>query len=211
MQVGFSYRLPATAGRGETMKSISRIATVLFALAVLATVSTLPARADCGFALPKTGAFLLHQNTGEAEQVIPASVKSVASQSDTDPIVGMWSVSFVSGGTEIDHGLSQWHSDGTEFMNSGGLSPATQNFCMGVWKNVNGVYQLNHFAFTYDLSGNPTGTANIREKIKVGHPANTFSGSFTVDIYDLNGNLVAHVEGTITGTRITVSTPGNKV
>ena len=193
------------------MKSISRIATGLVTLAFFATMGTLTARADCGLAIPKPSAFLLNPEMGKAEQLLPASMKSVANQSDLDPIVGMWSVSFVSGGTEIDHGISQWHSDGTEFMNSGGLSPATQNFCMGVWKNVNGVYKLNHFAFTYDLSGNPTGTANIREKVFVGHPANTFSGSFTIDIYDLSGNLVAHVEGTITGTRITVSTPGNKV
>src|SRR5215470_5868510 len=123
LQLGLVAALLSSA-RGETKKNFSRIATVLFAMAVLAIVGTLPAQADCGFAIPKTAALLLHQETGAAPQLIPVSLKSVADESDNDPIVGMWSIRFVSDGTEIDHGLSQWHSDGTEFMNSGGLSPA---------------------------------------------------------------------------------------
>ncbi|MGA2560338.1 MAG: hypothetical protein ABSF17_11725 [Terracidiphilus sp.] len=56
-------------------------------------------------------------------------------------IVGMWHVHFVAqgnsgipDGTEIDAGYSQWHSDGTEIMNSGGRNPNTGAFCLGVWE-----------------------------------------------------------------------------
>ena len=186
------------------MKSISRIATGLVTLAFFATMGTLTARADCGLAIPKPSAFLLNPEMGKAEQLLPASMKSVANQSDLDPIVGMWSVSFVSGGTEIDHGISQWHSDGTEFMNSGGLSPATQNFCMGVWKNVNGVYKLNHFALSYDATtGQLNANVNIREHVTLDHSGNNYAGTFTIDVFTPGGVQVAHIEGTITGERIT--------
>jgi hypothetical protein len=75
--------------------------------------------------------------------------------------VGFWKIKFVSegssgipDGTVIDNGLAQWHSDGTEIMNSS-RPPATGNFCLGVWqKSGPSSYKLNHFALAYDVSGN---------------------------------------------------------
>jgi hypothetical protein len=191
------------------MNKFWNAAGALLAMSLLVASFTLQATAECGrVVVPhKSGSLQLPWTQGE---FLPASFKQV-SNADGDGIVGMWKVSFVSGGVEIDHGFAQWHSDGTECMNSGGLSPATQNYCLGVWKSVNGVYRLNHFAFTYDLNGNPTGTANIREQVRVGHPSNTFSGPFTIDLSDLSGNLLVHVEGTVTGTRINVDTPPSQV
>jgi hypothetical protein len=73
-----------------------------------------------------------------------ASAAASGAEINTATIVGMWNIQFVSqgntahnppipDGAQIDFGYSQWHSDGTEFMNSGGHAPATQNFCLGVW------------------------------------------------------------------------------
>jgi hypothetical protein len=48
-------------------------------------------------------------------------------------------------------GFSQWHSDGTEILNSS-RPPATSNFCLGVWEKTGPfAYKLNHFALSSDL------------------------------------------------------------
>ncbi len=135
-------------------------------------------------------------------------------------IVGLWHVKFVAegsvgipDGTEVDAGYSEWHSDGTEITNSGGRSPITGNFCLGVWQQTGAsTYVLNHFAIGWDPTGSTLiGPGNIREKVTLGQGGNQFSGTFTVDQCDENNNLLAHVQGAITATRITVTTPPSSV
>ena len=129
---------------------------------------------------------------------------------DRDPIVGMWKVQFTSGGTTIDFGYSQWHSDGTEIMNSGGHTPATQNFCLGVWeKTGHNSYQVNHVALSYVPSPNPpygtlAATVNIREYVTLDHTGNNFTGTFTIDIVPVSGTGPPQIAGTISGQRFTV-------
>ena len=126
-------------------------------------------------------------------------------------IVGLWSVQFVSEGSEgipdgavIDQGYATWHSDGTEIMNSG-RPPITGSFCMGVWKSTGRfTYKLNHFALSWDPTGTTfVGPGNIRENLTLDHGGDSYSGTFTIDQYDTNGNLLAHVQGNVTGQRIT--------
>jgi hypothetical protein len=143
-----------------------------------------------------------------------------------DPIVGMWHVKFVVKGnnstapndTEFDAGYSVWHGDGTEIMNSGGRPPQSGDFCLGVWQKVGEhAYKLNHFAAGWDPTGSTLlGPAQIQEQITLDRAGNSFSGTFTVDQYvETNGVLnptpVAHFQGNITGTRITVNTPAQSV
>jgi hypothetical protein len=139
---------------------------------------------------------------------------------DQAAIVGFWHVKFVSegstgipNGTEIDAGYSQLHSDGTEIMNSGGRSPITSNFCLGVWKQTRtGTYKLNHFATAWDPTGTILiGPANIREEVTLASDGNRFSGKFTIDQYDESGNNLGQVQGQITGTRITPETPAQSI
>ena len=102
---------------------------------------------------------------------------------NTATIVGLWSIQFISqgntahnppipDGAQIDFGYTQWHSDGTELMNSGGHAPATGNFCMGTWvRSGFFTYVLNHFALSYDASnGDLTGkvTTNVMVRAFVG-------------------------------------------
>jgi hypothetical protein len=136
-------------------------------------------------------------------------------------IVGFWHVKFVSKGSgasaadgkEIDAGYSQWHSDHTEIMNSAGRSPLMGDFCLGVWKQVGErTYLLNHFAAGWDGNGmNLIGPANIRETVTVDRDGDSFKGTFTIDQYTEAGNVAIHFQGTITGTRITVSTPPTSI
>jgi hypothetical protein len=130
-------------------------------------------------------------------------------------IVGLWHVKFVSSGsagikngTEIDAGYSQWHSDGTEIMNSAGHPPITSNFCLGVWKQTStGTFKLNHFATAWDATGTTLiGPANIREEVTLASDGNSFSGKFAADQYDESGNNLGHLQGWVTGTRIMVDT-----
>ena len=127
--------------------------------------------------------------------------------------MGFWHVKFVSEGTTgipdgtvIDTGFSQWHTDGTEILNSS-RPPATSNFCLGVWeKTGRSTYKLNHFALSSDLNGNLIGPANIREDVTLDASGNGYSRTFSIDQFDLHGSTLAHIVGHISATRITVDT-----
>lgn len=123
----------------------------------------------------------------------------------THTIVGMWSFKMLSGGQTADFGYQQWHSDGTELMNSGGRSPASENFCMGVWRQVAASrYHLNHFALSYDpSSGALNARVNIKEDVTVDPSGSSYSGTFTLDVYDPSGTTaVAHQSGQVTAQRV---------
>jgi hypothetical protein len=121
------------------------------------------------------------------------------------PIVGLWSFSFVAGGAQVDWGYTEWHSDGTEITNSGGHSPASGNFCLGVWRQTGpSTFHLKHFPLGYDPS---TGLLAVKviltEDVTVDRTGANFSGPFTEDIYDPTGvTLLQHVAGTVTGHRV---------
>lgn len=160
-------------------------------------------------------------NPGQMIHLSPAA-RDFQSQSAVEPdepwhsdgreaIVGLWKVQFTATDNSgySDFGYSQWHSDGTEVLNSGGRAPATQNFCLGVWaKTGDATYKLNHFALSYDqMTGVLDGKVNIREEVKVNANRNAFSGTFTITAYDSTGTNVVHrVQGDVTGTRVTVNT-----
>jgi hypothetical protein len=141
-----------------------------------------------------------------------------AASGRTASIVGMWKITELSmgnmnhvppiaDGTQLDFGYAQWHPDGTEFYNSGGFAPATQNYCLGVWVQT-GInrYQVNHFALTYDMTGVYTGIINILETVTVSVGGTKYSGTFTINAYDTNGNQVNHLTGQVTGERVTIDT-----
>jgi hypothetical protein len=141
---------------------------------------------------------------------IPSEYGSESFQfvSDDDPrsIVGMWSVQYVSGGNVIDFGYAVWHADGTDFINSGGHAPSTQNYCLGVWKKTAPfTYKLKHLVLSYDTSGNLDAHVILHETVVVSRTGTSYSGPFTIDVYALDGTtLLQHVAGEVTGTRITV-------
>jgi hypothetical protein len=187
---------------------------------MLATVSAVNARAQCGAADgPMTSnaatALLLHSAPLKATQAT-ASVQSNLSQQAAPvgaSIVGFWHVKFISKGTTgipdgtvVDMGFSQWHSDGTEILNSS-RPPATSNFCLGVWEKTGHLaYKLNHFPLSSDLNGNMIGPANIREDVTMDVHGASYTGMFSIDQYDTSGNRLVHITGEVKATRITVDT-----
>lgn len=123
-------------------------------------------------------------------------------------IVGMWSVNLYVGSALVDWGYAQWHSDGTEIMNSGGHSPAGGNFCLGTWAQTGArSYRLIHFPLAYNpATGALAAKIILKEDVVVDPAAASFAGSFTEDVYAPNGTtLLQHVAGRITGERVTVN------
>jgi hypothetical protein len=121
------------------------------------------------------------------------------------PIVGLWSFSFVSGGAQVDWGYTEWHSDGTEITNSGGHSPASGNFCLGVWRQSGpNTFHLKHYPLGYNpATGQLAVKVILTEDVTVDRAGENFAGSFTEDIYDPTGaTLLQHVAGTVTGHRV---------
>ncbi|HUX45784.1 MAG TPA: hypothetical protein VMV57_13630 [Terracidiphilus sp.] len=137
-------------------------------------------------------------------------------------IVGMWHEKFTAQAmndspipdTVIDDALSQWHSDGTEIMNS--ARPAQDgNFCLGVWTQIApSTYFLNHIPWKGNDTanaetngiGNPQGGAQILEKVVLSHNGNSFTGSFKLTAYNPDGSVAIWFTGALSGTRITPAT-----
>jgi hypothetical protein len=143
-------------------------------------------------------------------------------------IVGMWTITLVSDGTAypayiplgavVDFGTQQWHSDGTEFLISGGRAPSTGDVCMGVWEHTgHRTYKLKHLTLAYASSDTPpaqggpvvpaafVGPGIIREVVTVSPSGKTFAGTFTIDQYAKDGvTLLQHIGGKVVGTRVTV-------
>lgn len=120
-------------------------------------------------------------------------------------IVGMWSFKMAAPGGFSDYGYQQWHSDGTEFMNSGGRAPSTQNYCLGVWRQTGpSRYHLNHFALSYDTSGTPNARVNIKEDVALNPSRTSYSGTFTIDVYDPTGTtkVAPTISGQVTAERV---------
>jgi hypothetical protein len=202
------------------MRAISRAITLTLGAGIFSALFVSNALAGCGELTSWQGPFQIVQQATDSRLFSQSAKPEDHSARDGMPtasIVGMWKVQFISlgngnhnpsipDGALIDFGYGQWHSDGTEIFNSGGRAPATQNFCLGVWGRTGYLaYELNHFALSYDApSGSLNGTANIREQVTLSPSGDSYTGTFTIDVYAPNGSHVDHLAGTITGTRLTV-------
>jgi hypothetical protein len=193
----------------------ARLVATMLGTVALSVVFTPNASAGCGTGAGSIGA-LNAKLLSSANATKPAKAQSEKMSDAAQPggadIVGMWAVTMTAknnpdgppDGTPIDEGFSQWHSDGTEIMNSS-RPPATGNFCLGVWNKVGpSTYKLTHKVLNFDASGILIGPGTIHEEVIVDRSRTRFAGTFSIDLYDTAGNLIAHVNGEMTATRITV-------
>ena len=117
-------------------------------------------------------------------------------------IVGLWNVHYFQGSTQLFETYDQWHSDGLEFeVNS--IAPGA--VCQGTFKQTaNGIVHLYHVVYTYDANGVFNGRILETQTNTVGSDGSTYTGTFDQKFYDLSGNFLFEVTGTVTATRITV-------
>ena len=144
------------------MKAISRTVTLTLGAGILLAISVSNAVAGCGDMSSLKGPFQFAVPGGESRQEQPAAQGNTAKfQGLSSPsIVGFWKFQFISKGNTthnpsipdgalLDFGYMQWHSDGTELINSAVHS----DFCMGVWGQTGYLtFEINHFPINYDPS-----------------------------------------------------------
>ena len=188
---------------------------------VLAMLFAPGAMAGCGDLTTLRGPFVFAQDMpngillSRAAEAQDSEARGPAAAS----IVGMWNVQFISKGNTahnpsipdgaiIDFGYNQIHSDGTEILNSGGHAPATENFCLGVWGQTGFLtYEVNHFPLSYNATtGALANLINLREQITLSPSGDSYTGTFTIDVYDTKANHLDHLAGTIAASRVTVDT-----
>lgn len=207
------------------MKKVYRVIVSACSTAILA-MTFVPAASACG------GDFLSAQDLSTTIQRLlmdPANALEAASPENllrdqrasaagAASIVGMWQTKFLSSGNtnhnpsiadgaQLDFGYSQWHSDGTELYNAGSRPPATQSFCMGVWRQTGrNTFLVNHFAITYDITGVRNGLRNFIETITLSPGGTKYSGTMIINVYDTNGNQTDHLTAQVMADRVTVDT-----
>ena len=131
-------------------------------------------------------------------------------------VVGLWrSVLIAEGtpgvkdGTQLEQGLTQWHSDHTEIDNNASNPPISGSFCLGVWEKVGErTYKINHFPMPWDPTGTAfLGPANYRAEVTLSADGKHYLGHFTLDQYESTGKMViGHAQGIVKATRITINT-----
>jgi hypothetical protein len=197
----------------------------VYALPALLAAALAPsAHAGCGDTSSLQAPFVMAQSSSNGQAVLQRASLAAAAIAGgnalvtTASIVGMWNIQFISkgntthnppipDGAQIDFGYTQWHSDGTELMNSGGHTPVTGNWCMGTWvRSGFFTYVLSHWALSYDATSQVLTTkVNIQEKVTLDPSGNEFTGTFTITVFNATtGVQVDQLAGTLAGQRLTV-------
>ena len=166
--------------------------------------------AGCGDVAAKSPAVF---EKGRADHGLLIRVANGVTPAAPSSIVGLWAIQLTAGGQQVDFGYSEWHSDGTEIMNSGGHPASTGNFCLGVWAQTGpNSYHLNHFALAYNPNnwqspgGGLMAKINLTEDVVLDPRSNRFTGSFHQEGYDPTTGAVIpmfHAVGQIAVQRIT--------
>lgn len=165
----------------------------------------------CGSFTPQASAKCF-QNLSQSPASTMASSSVVPSRNANVPlsagpnaasIVGLWKVTVYSGGQIVDVGFDAWHSDGTEILNDY-TDPVEGNVCLGVWKQIGPrTYKLKHPSWFFDATGTLLGTVVIHETVSLSADGNSYTGSYTYDIYDVSGAFVEELAGRLSASRIT--------
>jgi hypothetical protein len=200
------------------MKAISRVITTTLGAGILSALFVSNAVAGCGDLSSLQGPFQMVDPQVEARAGTPRTESLNADErggQQSASIVGMWDVQLISKGNTgqnpsipdgalIDFGYTQWHSDGTEIQNSAGVPGG--GFCLGVWGQTGFLtFELNHFPIAFNpTSGAVANYINIREQVTLSPSGDSYTGTFTEDVYDAKGNHVNHLTGTVMATRMTV-------
>ena len=106
----------------------------------------------------------------------------------TPPFPGLFT--FNRGGTMSEYGISP------------GMTPALRSPGHGIWRHDGGPNFSFTFTFNrYDASGLFVGTQRITAALVLGGSNNDFTTTSTIEIFDVNGNLIATGCAMATGAR----------
>ena len=198
------------------------------ALSLFAVAGARSARASCSIPGPSG-------RTSDGASFLPAVYRTdpgspgprlqLADDQEGAAIVGLWKFEMLAKSTStnknpmpdgalVDFGVTAWHPDHTEIMNSGARNPADGDFCQGVWQQIGpATFQLNHIAIAWS-GGSYVGPARIQFLVTVDRSGNHYVGTFTLTQYvasitpghEFDESAVAvRITGTITATRLTAS------
>jgi hypothetical protein len=164
------------------------------------------AMAQCGVAFDSAASVASLIPARSKPPISPLLGSDYTSEDNDRPasIVGLWHVRFLVGGNEIQEAFQIWNAGGTEVHNPK-VDPRSGSLCLGTWLQSRNIFKLNHRVWLYDPNGNFQGIGFLTESITIGNEGATQSGTFTLTIYDPNGNQVASIPGTVVGERITVN------
>jgi hypothetical protein len=201
------------------MKAVGHAVVVTFGTMAITTLFASTASAGCVDVPALLGQGRVIQAAYHTGQV------RLVSTGEGPQIVGMWKFVFASDGNNVapffipdgaplDTGYAQWHSDGTEIMNSS-RDPATSSFCLGTWTSQGDrTFKLAHYALSWDNTGQlctpPSGAtscfvgaASVHEEVVVDPHGDSYTGTVTIDQFDKAGHLLFHLGGKVTGQRVT--------
>jgi hypothetical protein len=173
---------------------------------VFAALCAAPASARCvykkgQFRTPKASPLL---SVAKANPLFTASADPGSNDAAPEPsITGYWYSRFLAGDQLVDDGFDVWLSDGMEILNDTTI-PSQGNVCLGTWvRTAPYTFSLKHPSWIYDDAGvNLIGVVIIREQVTLDKKGANYSGDYTVDAYDLAGNLLEHLAGALTGERM---------
>jgi len=123
--------------------------------------------------------------------------------SSSPSIVGLWHVHYVGpampGGDQEAYQI--FNTGGTEVHNP---NTPTDGVCLGAWNQTAQNVNLTHRVWLYDPTGTFVGVGHLNANITVSDHGATQTGTFTLQIFDLDGNPISPpFPGTISGERIT--------
>ena len=181
------------------MRSIVKVLKIAgcFVLVLSLAGSALASCGDSMSAMAAKAALIRNQSS-------PNNQSSSGSTSANNPsIVGFWHIRFLVGDQTIQEAYQIWNLGGTEVHNPN-VDPRGGSVCLGGWaQGPQRNFKLTHRVWSYDGSGNFMGTIHLTESVTLSDNGNSQSGSFTLAIYDPDGNLVNTGPGTVVGERIT--------
>lgn len=134
---------------------------------------------------------------------------AIARHDDRDPIEGAFNATVTikncSTGAVLGNAraLLLFHSGGTVTIDNT-QAPARRGLILGTWEAKKGkryTSEVSHFNYFED--GTLSGVNKIRRTIVLGHDADSFTADLRVQVFGVDGTLLAEVCPTEVGTRVT--------